>query len=146
MSELMNIAFINEVVAHSTATTTLYPEVHTIIEIGGGDSKLMLIERDASTQQTKVSDFSMNTMCAAGTGSFLDQQATRLGVAIEKEFGELALKSKNPPRNRRPLQRICQDGHDPPAAGRYPVHDIVAGLCYAMARNFKSNIGKERNF
>ena len=86
VSELMNIAFINEVVAHSTATTTMYPEVHTIIEIGGEDSKLMLIEKDESTQQTKVSDFSMNTMCAAGTGSFLDQQATRLGVAIEKEF------------------------------------------------------------
>ena len=57
MSELMNIAFINEVVAHSTATTTLYPEVRTIIEIGGEDSKLMLIERDASTQQTKVPIF-----------------------------------------------------------------------------------------
>ena len=105
----------------------------------------MLIERDSSTQQTKVSDFSMNTMCAAGTGSFLDQQATRLGVAIEKEFGELALKSKNPPRiagrcsvfAKTDMIHLQQEGT--------PVHDIVAGLCYAMARNFKSNIGKGKS-
>ncbi|KAB2835171.1 MAG: CoA activase, partial [Candidatus Brocadia sp.] len=146
ISELMNIAFVNEVVAHSQATTTLYPEVHTIIEIGGEDSKLMLIERDAASGQTKVSDFSMNTMCAAGTGSFLDQQATRLGIAIEKEFGELALKSKNPPRiagrcsvfAKTDMIHLQQEGT--------PVHDIVAGLCYAMARNFKSNIGKGKEF
>ncbi|TLD42991.1 MAG: Activator of (R)-2-hydroxyglutaryl-CoA dehydratase [Candidatus Jettenia ecosi] len=146
VSELMNIAFINEVVAHSKAATTLHPEVRTIVEIGGEDSKLMLIERDPTTQQTKVSDFSMNTMCAAGTGSFLDQQATRLGIAIEKEFGELALKSKNPPRiagrcsvfAKTDMIHLQQEGT--------PVHDIVAGLCYAMARNFKSNIGKGKEF
>src|SRR3989339_700089 len=146
VSELMNIAFINEVVAHSTATTTMYPEVHTIIEIGGEDSKLMLIEKDESTLKTKVSDFSMNTMCAAGTGSFLDQQATRLGVAIEKEFGELSLKSRNPPRiagrcsvfAKTDMIHLQQEGT--------PVHDIVAGLCYAMARNFRSNIGKGKEF
>ncbi len=146
VSELMNIAFINEVVAHSQATTTLYPEVRTIIEIGGEDSKLMLIEKNETTQQMKVSDFSMNTMCAAGTGSFLDQQATRLDIAIEKEFGELALKSKNPPRiagrcsvfAKTDMIHLQQEGT--------PVHDIVAGLCYAMARNFKSNIGKGKEF
>ncbi len=146
ISELMNIAFVNEVVAHSQATTTLHPEVRTIIEIGGEDSKLMLIEKDETTQQTKVSDFSMNTMCAAGTGSFLDQQATRLDVAIEKEFGEMALKSKNPPRiagrcsvfAKTDMIHLQQEGT--------PVHDIVAGLCYAMARNFKSNIGKGKEF
>lgn len=146
ISELMNIAFINEVVAHSQATTTLHPEARTIIEIGGEDSKLMLIEKDVSTGHTKVSDFSMNTMCAAGTGSFLDQQATRLGIAIEKEFGELALKSKNPPRiagrcsvfAKTDMIHLQQEGT--------PVHDIVAGLCYAMARNFKSNIGKGKEF
>ncbi|MCF6158349.1 MAG: CoA activase [wastewater metagenome] len=146
VSELMNIAFVNEVVAHSKATTTLCPEARTIIEIGGEDSKLMLIEHDAATQQMKVSDFSMNTMCAAGTGSFLDQQATRLGIAIEKEFGTLALQSKNPPRiagrcsvfAKTDMIHLQQEGT--------PVHDIVAGLCYAMARNFKSNIGKGKEF
>jgi len=146
VSELMNIAFVNEVVAHSKATTTLYPEVRTIIEIGGEDSKLMLVEYDAATRQAKVSDFSMNTMCAAGTGSFLDQQATRLDIAIEKEFGTLALKSKNPPRiagrcsvfAKTDMIHLQQEGT--------PVHDIVAGLCYAMARNFKSNIGKGKEF
>ncbi|MDR4507226.1 MAG: acyl-CoA dehydratase activase [Candidatus Brocadiaceae bacterium] len=146
IAELMDIAFVNEVVAHSTATTTLHPEVRTIIEIGGEDSKLMLIEKDETTQNIKVADFSMNTMCAAGTGSFLDQQATRLGLSIEKEFGALALKSKNPPRiagrcsvfAKTDMIHLQQEGT--------PVHDIAAGLCYAMARNFKSNIGKGKEF
>ncbi len=146
VSELMNIAFVNEVVAHSKAATTLHPEARTIIEIGGEDSKLMLIEQDETTKQIKVADFSMNTMCAAGTGSFLDQQATRLGVSIENEFGELSLKSKNPPRiagrcsvfAKTDMIHLQQEGT--------PVYDIVAGLCYAMARNFKSNIGKGKEF
>ena len=146
VSELMSIALVNEVVAHSNAAAILHPDAHTIIEIGGEDSKLMLIEYDETTGQTKVSDFSMNTLCAAGTGSFLDQQATRLGIAIEKEFGELALKSKNPPRiagrcsvfAKTDMIHLQQEGT--------PVHDIVAGLCYAMARNFKSNIGKGKEF
>ncbi|MEK7359624.1 MAG: acyl-CoA dehydratase activase, partial [Planctomycetota bacterium] len=146
VSELMNIAFVNEVVAHSKAATTLHPEARTIIEIGGEDSKLMLIEQDETTKQIKVADFSMNTMCAAGTGSFLDQQATRLGVSIENEFGELSLKSENPPRiagrcsvfAKTDMIHLQQEGT--------PVYDIVAGLCYAMARNFKSNIGKGKEF
>jgi activator of 2-hydroxyglutaryl-CoA dehydratase len=62
------------------------PEVKTIFEIGGQDSKIILI-RDGV-----IVDFAMNTVCAAGTGSFLDRQAARLNIPIE-EFGDRALKS-----------------------------------------------------
>ncbi|MGR3310073.1 MAG: acyl-CoA dehydratase activase [Candidatus Brocadiales bacterium] len=146
LSEILGAFFVNEVVAQSRATITLYPHVRTIIEIGGEDSKLMLLEYDEATKQTRVADFAMNTMCAAGTGSFLDQQASRLGISIETEFGELSLKSKNPPRiagrcsvfAKTDMIHLQQEGT--------PDYDIVAGLCYAMARNYKSNIGKGKTF
>ena len=69
------------------AVSQLVPGAQTIIEIGGQDSKIIIM-RDGV-----VTDFAMNTVCAAGTGSFLDQQAARLNIPIER-FGELALKSK----------------------------------------------------
>ena len=59
----------NEITAHATATVTFHPEVRTIFEIGGQDSKILILRNQM------VTDFSMNTICAAGTGSFLDHQA-----------------------------------------------------------------------
>jgi len=147
LADIIGISFINEIVAQSTATSILHPEVRTVIEIGGEDSKLIMLEPDeANGNNLKVSDFSMNTMCAAGTGSFLDQQSTRIGVSIENEFGKMALKSKVPPRiagrcsvfAKSDMIHLQQVGTE--------VHDIVAGLCYALTRNFKSNIGKGKDF
>src|SRR3972149_3110942 len=84
LSELLGGNFINEIIAQAKAVQYFYPQVRTIIDIGGEDSKLILIEEEED--RFKISDFSMNTLCAAGTGSFLDQQASRLGLTIE-EFG-----------------------------------------------------------
>ncbi len=63
---------------HAVAASTNIPGVQTILEIGGQDSKIIIL-RDGI-----VTDFAMNTVCAAGTGSFLDHQAQRLNVPIEK--------------------------------------------------------------
>ncbi|NQU44832.1 hypothetical protein HQ520_16200, partial [bacterium] len=92
--------FINEIVALSTGLIRFSPKIRTAVEIGGQDSKLLEFEGKPSVEETAsaLRDFAMNSLCAAGTGSFLDQQATRLGVAIEDEFGQLALQSENPPR------------------------------------------------
>ncbi|HAA37858.1 MAG TPA: 2-hydroxyglutaryl-CoA dehydratase, partial [Firmicutes bacterium] len=81
----------NEITAHAVAASHLVPDVQTVLEIGGQDSKIILL-RDGV-----VVDFAMNTVCAAGTGSFLDHQAARLNIPIE-EFGALALQSTNPVR------------------------------------------------
>ena len=143
MARILDTGFVNEIVAQSKATGTLHPEVKTIIEIGGEDSKLMLLER-RDNGAFCVKDFSMNTVCAAGTGSFLDQQASRLGVKIEDEFAELALKSKRPPRiagrcsvfAKTDMIHLQQEGT--------PDYDIVAGLCYALARNYVANIARGR--
>ncbi|MHC4276522.1 MAG: acyl-CoA dehydratase activase [Planctomycetota bacterium] len=142
LSEIFGIYFVNEVVAQSKATATYHPEVRSIIEIGGQDSKLMLLEHDEAIGQIKVTDFAMNTMCAAGTGSFLDQQASRVGVAIEDEFAELALKCETPPRIAGRCSVFAKSDMIHLQQEATPVHDILAGLCYAMARNFKSAIAK----
>ena len=63
--------------------------------MGGEDAKLIALGQEQGGG-VKIADFSMNTACAAGTGSFLDQQASRLHLTIE-EFGAIALKSKTPP-------------------------------------------------
>ena len=79
----------NEIIAHAIGTLAFYPDVKTILEIGGQDSKIILLNNQM------ITDYAMNTLCAAGTGSFLSSQAKRLGVNIE-EFGSFALKSTNP--------------------------------------------------
>ena len=74
----------NEITAHAVGTTTLHPDVRTILEIGGQDSKIICVENGVAV------DYAMNTLCAAGTGSFLSSQARRLGVEVE-DFGKIAL-------------------------------------------------------
>ncbi len=146
IAELLDLPLVNEVVAQATATGRLYPAVRTVIEIGGEDSKLILIEPDEKTGGTRIRDFAMNALCAAGTGSFLDQQASRLGIDIEGQWGEMALKSAHPPRiagrcsvfAKSDMIHLQQEGA--------PDYDIVAGLCFAMARNFKAVIGKGKDF
>jgi predicted CoA-substrate-specific enzyme activase len=143
LSELLGGNFINEIIAQAKAIQHFYPQVRTIIDIGGEDSKLIFIEEEEG--HLKISDFSMNTLCAAGTGSFLDQQASRLGLTIE-EFGQLALKSTNPPRIAGRCSVFAKSDMIHLQQIATPDHDIVAGLCYALARNFKSNIGKGKTF
>jgi predicted CoA-substrate-specific enzyme activase len=143
LSDLLGGNFVNEIIAQTKAVQHLYPEVRTIIDIGGEDSKLILLEVEDG--RSKISDFSMNTLCAAGTGSFLDQQASRLGLTIE-EFGRLALKSENPPRIAGRCSVFAKSDMIHLQQIATPDYDIVAGLCYALARNFKSNIGKGKTF
>jgi len=143
LSEILGGNFVNEIIAQARAVSHFYPDVKTIIDIGGEDSKLIIIEKENG--KPKISDFSMNTLCAAGTGSFLDQQASRLGLTIE-EFGQLALKSKNPPRIAGRCSVFAKSDMIHLQQIATPDYDIVAGLCYALARNFKSNIGKGKAF
>jgi predicted CoA-substrate-specific enzyme activase len=143
LSELLKGHFVNEIIAQAKAVQHFYPEIRTIIDIGGEDSKLIFIEEENG--HYKISDFSMNTLCAAGTGSFLDQQASRLGFTIE-EFGEIALKSENPPRIAGRCSVFAKSDMIHLQQIATPDYDIVAGLCYALARNFKSNIGKGKTF
>ena len=135
--------FFNEVVAQSCAMAYLHPQVRTVIEMGGQDSKLLIMKEDP-IKGAVLEDFAMNTVCAAGTGSFLDQQATRLGYPIEKEFGLMALKSKNPPRIAGRCSVFAKSDMIHLQQVGTPDFEIVAGLCFAVARSFKGNIARAK--
>ena len=128
----------NEITAHAVAASTYIPGVQTILEIGGQDSKIIIL-RDGI-----VTDFAMNTVCAAGTGSFLDHQAQRLNVPIEK-FGETALRSTNPARIAGRCGVFAESDLIHKQQLGYPVEDLLYGLCQALVRNYLSNLalGKE---
>ncbi len=145
-AELTGGVFVNEIIAQSTSVGELYPHIRTIIEMGGEDSKLIFMENGTTTSYSRLSDFAMNSLCAAGTGSFLDQQANRIEVPIEKEFGEMALKSVNPPRIAGRCSVFAKSDMIHLQQVATPLHDIVAGLCFAVARNFKSTLGRGKKF
>jgi predicted CoA-substrate-specific enzyme activase len=142
--ELIGGHFVNEIVAQSSSVARFYPQAKTVIEMGGEDSKLITMDPKGGNSSSRLSDFAMNTVCAAGTGSFLDQQAKRIGVSIEREFGELALQSKNPPHIAGRCSVFAKSDMIHLQQIATPVHDIVAGLCFAVARNFRSNLARGR--
>lgn len=125
----------NEITAHAIGTKTFYPEVRTILEIGGQDSKIILLDHGI------VVDYAMNTLCAAGTGAFLSSQAKRLDIPIE-EFGKLALTSKNPVKIAARCTVFAESDLVHKAQVGYPKEDIVAGLCRSVALNYLNNVGK----
>jgi predicted CoA-substrate-specific enzyme activase len=142
--ELIGGVFVNEIIAQATSTGILYPEARTVIEIGGEDSKLIILEKNPENGHSRLVDFEMNSICAAGTGSFLDQQARRIGVPIENEFGLMALKSDNPPRIAGRCSVFAKSDMIHHQQIATPLHDIVAGLCFALARNFRSNVARSK--
>lgn len=125
----------NEITAHAIGTISRHPDVRTILEIGGQDSKIILIENKI------VVDYAMNTLCAAGTGSFLSSQAKRLDVEVE-DFGQIALTSKNPTKIAARCTVFAESDLVHKAGVGYKKEDIIAGLCNSVAQNYLNNVGK----
>jgi predicted CoA-substrate-specific enzyme activase len=146
LSQILGGQFVNEVIAFSKALVRCCPQVRSAIEMGGEDSKLLVFEENPQSGTMVLADFAMNTMCAAGTGSFLDQQANRIGVAIEEEFGSLALQSSHPARIAGRCSVFAKSDMIHLQQVATPISDIVNGLCFAVARNFKGNIAKGKKF
>jgi len=129
---------IDEITAHARGATEMDPEVDTIFEIGGQDSKYISIENRYPL------DFDMNKVCAAGTGSFLHELANKYGISIVDEFQEIALSSERPVK----LAERCtvfmesdlvsyhQQGVD--------TKDLIAGLCYAVVHNYLNRVVGKR--
>lgn len=136
LAESIDVTFVNEIEALITGTKYLYPDARTVIEIGGEHSKFV----DLCTN-----DFSMNELCAAGTGSFLDQQASRFNMSVA-DFASLALKAKKPATiagrcsvfAKSDMIHLQQEGT--------PDEEIAMGLCWAVARSFKAGIAKGKDF
>ncbi len=125
----------NEITAHAVAALREAPRARTVLEIGGQDSKIIILRNGV------VVDFAMNTVCAAGTGSFLDQQANRLNLSIE-EFGDIALQAENPVRIAGRCTVFAESDMIHKQQMGHALADIVAGLCEAMVRNYLNNVGK----
>ncbi|HZJ76340.1 MAG TPA: acyl-CoA dehydratase activase [Oscillospiraceae bacterium] len=128
----------NEITTHGIAALNFVDGVRTILEIGGQDSKIILLKDGI------ISDFAMNTVCAAGTGSFLDRQAARMGIDIG-DFGKLALKSTNPVRIAGRCAVFAETDMIHKQQLGHNQEDIIKGLSDAMVRNFLNNLAKGKD-
>ena len=128
----------NEITCQAVAAVHHIPEVQTIIEIGGQDSKIIIV-RDGI-----VTDFGMNTVCAAGTGSFLDHQASRLNMSIE-EFSRQALLGGTPVHIAGRCTVFAESDMIHKQQMGHRVEDIVYGLCQALVRNYLSDVGSGKD-
>jgi predicted CoA-substrate-specific enzyme activase len=128
----------NEITCQLISTIRYYPEVDTIFEVGGQDSKFI------SVKDGQIADFTMNKICAAGTGSFLEEQADQIGIPIEKEFSSLAHRSSSP----YDLGSRCTVFMDTELvnalSGGISVSDVCAGLAYSIVRNYLEKVVEER--
>ena len=125
----------NEITAHGVAALDIDRDVSTIFEIGGQASQIIILRNGV------VTDFAMNTVCAAGTGSFLDRQAERLEIPIE-EFGNYALRAKSPVRIAGRCAVFAESDMIHKQQLGYDRANIIKGLCDALVRNYLNNIGK----
>ena len=128
----------NEITAHATAAAAIDPAVDTIFEIGGQDSKFISLKHGA------IVDFMMNKVCAAGTGSYLEEQAEKLGISIREEFGRLALAGKNPVRLGERCTVFMESDlvhHQQRGAAK---EDMVAGLSYSIVQYYLNKVAEDR--
>ena len=146
VAKLIGCPHVNELVAQTRAVGELYPQTRTVIEIGGQDSKFLSVEWDEINNKMVLADFAMNNLCAAGTGSFLDQQAERLDISIVDEFAEIALQSQSPARVAGRCTVFAKSDMIHLQQKGTALADILAGLCLAMTRNYRSVIGKGKPF
>ena len=128
----------NEITAHAKGTLSRHADVHTILEIGGQDSKIILINNGV------VTDYAMNTLCAAGTGAFLSSQAKRLGIPVE-ELGDMAMRSQHPAKIAARCTVFAESDMVHKAQAGYVKEDLVAGLCNAVVSNYLNNVGKGKS-
>ena len=125
----------NEITAHAIGTIRFYPDVRTIFEIGGQDSKITLVNNGI------VTDYAMNTLCAAGTGAFISSLAKRLDVKIE-DVAKVAFSSKNKVNIAARCTVFAESDLIHKIQAGYKKEDIIAGVCRAIATNYINNVAK----
>jgi predicted CoA-substrate-specific enzyme activase len=129
---------IDEITAHARGAVEIDPEVDTVFEIGGQDSKYI------SIAHTHPLDFDMNKVCAAGTGSFLHELANKYGINIVDEFQEIALSSESPVKLAERCTVFMESDlvsyHQKGATQK----DLIAGLCYAIVHNYLNRVVGKR--
>mgnify|MGYP000331683292 CR=1 FL=1 len=132
----------SEIICHARACWEFHPDVMSIIEIGGQDSKFIMIRR-TKDGIPYVADHSFNELCAAGTGAFLDQMAERLGVTID-EFSRMARDAKRAARMAGRCAVFAKTDLIHLQQRACPPDEIALGLCFALARNYLASVCKGR--
>ncbi|MGI6395437.1 MAG: acyl-CoA dehydratase activase [bacterium] len=140
IAKSLNAVTVNEIVAQATAGWSVFPDVQTIFEIGGQDSKHISIGKKADGTHYLL-DHSFNELCAAGTGAFLDQQAKRLNLSIE-EFSSMAALAENIPSVAGRCTVFAKSDMIHLQQKAVPTDEIAAGLCFALARNYLAALCK----
>ncbi len=128
----------NEITAQATAAAAIDPEVDTIFEIGGQDSKFISLSNGA------IVDFMMNKVCAAGTGSYLEEQAEKLGISHPGRVRRPGPGIRKPGAHGRTLHRVHGIRHRPPPAAGRRQGDLVAGLSYSIVQNYLNKVAEDR--
>ncbi|HEK86511.1 MAG TPA: hypothetical protein ENO29_09200 [Candidatus Aminicenantes bacterium] len=128
----------NEITCQMKSSCFYFPEVDTIFEIGGQDSKYIQVNRG------RVVDFNLNKICAAGTGSFLEEQAAQLKFKVETDFARLAFLSTNPYDLGSRCTVFMESELIKAASRNRPLADLVAGLAYSIARNYLEKVVERR--
>jgi len=124
---------VDEITAQARAAIELNPDVDTVFEIGGQDSKYIKIDRGV------VTDFKMNKICAAGTGSFIEEQSVKFDIPIE-EFGDMALNSDNPLSLGERCTVFIESSIAANLSRGAKINDIASGLCYSIVRNYLDRV------
>lgn len=141
ISQALDASFENEFRAIARGVRALHPATRTIFEMGGETSKFIRLEKDEGTACVGIVDYQTNGDCAAGTGSFMDQQASRLLYDIE-DVGDIVLDADKAASiagrcsvfAKSDMIHAQQKGYEPP--------EVLRGLCDAVIRNFKGTIAK----
>jgi predicted CoA-substrate-specific enzyme activase len=128
----------NDITCQAVAAVHYVPGVQTVIEIGGQDSKIIII-RDGA-----VADFGLNTVCAAGTGSFLDHQAARLKMSIE-EFSRRAQLGNDAVRISGRCTVFAESDMVHKQQTGHRLDDIIYGLCRALVRNYLGDVASGKD-
>lgn len=119
----------DEITAQARAAIQCMPKADTVFEIGGQDSKYI------SLQNGQVTDFQMNKICAAGTGSFVEEQAARMNIPL-KDFGRLALTAKAPVELGERCTVFIETAIQSAQAQGATQAEVAAGLCQSIVRNY----------
>jgi predicted CoA-substrate-specific enzyme activase len=143
IAKILGIYFENEFRALAKGVRVFYPEVRTVFEMGGETSKYVRLEPTARSKYLGIVDYSSSGDCAAGTGSFIDQQATRLLYQVE-EVGTAACNASCAARIAGRCSVFAKSDMIHAQQKGYSTDQILRGLCDAVARNFKSAIVKGR--
>jgi predicted CoA-substrate-specific enzyme activase len=128
----------NEIVCQMKGTLFYFPDADTIFEIGGQDSKFISLENGV------LKDFSMNKICAAGTGSFIEEQVSIMNLDVKRDFSNFAFKSQKPTRLSCHCTVFMEKAVSSALARGDEIEDICAGIGYAIVENYLERVVEKR--